>query len=330
MQLGLDGTLLYLKGGETVRENGEVVWVDRRGRVELVDPEWGPIRVAGGAGVTLSPDGSRLALGITDVGGATDGEIHMWIKQLDRGPLTRLTFDGSVNDRAQWTPDGTALRFISDRGGDEDVWHKRADGSAQAELVLDLEEEIWELVHSSDGNLAVVRTGGLTGDRDLHLVGSGDSSSVTLLSGSFDEMSPTLSPDGRLMAYVSDESGRREVYVRPFPDAGASRWPVSKNGGTEPLWSHSGTELFYVNSDGEMIAAQVTTDPTFRIDGEEVLFSMGTDYHREAVNRYYDVSADDQRFVMIRWVRASDQSDMPDLILAENWLVELEELVGDK
>ena len=132
------------------------------------------------------------------------------------------------------------------------------------------------------------------------------------------------------MAYVSDESGRREVYVRPFPDAGASRWQVSKNGGTEPLWSHGGRELFYVSSDEEMIAVQVTTEPTFSVDGQEILFSMGTDYHREPVYRYYDVSADDQRFVMIRWLRHSDGSEIPDLILVDNWLVELEQLVGGR
>ena len=210
------------------------------------------------------------------------------------------------------------------------MWYKRADGSAQAEEVLDLEEDIWELVQSSDGNLAVIRTGGDDGGRDLHLVGSGDSSTVTLLSGSFDEMSPTLSPDGRLMAYVSDESGRTEVYVRPFPDAGASRWQVSKNGGREPLWAHSGKELFYIGADGNMVAAQVTTEPTFGVDSEEILFSVGSAYFTDAVHRYYDVSADDQRFIMVRRLLSGDRSEQPDLILVENWFVELEQLVGSE
>jgi serine/threonine-protein kinase len=321
-QLGRDGTLLYLKGGEAQRENGEMVWVDRRGGVEPVDPDW-TFRAGAQAGVSLSPDGSRLAMSISGDG------IHLWIKQLDRGPLTRLTFEGGSNRRAVWTPDGSRLRFISNRGdGGFDVWEKRADGSAEARLLLDLSPEIFEIIQSPDGEIVAVRTGGNTGDRDIQLVTGGDSATTTLLSGSFDETGPTLSPDGRWMAYVSDESGRPEIYVRPFPAAGASRVQVSKNGGREPLWAHSGRELFYVSEDRNMMAAQVSTDPTFQVTGEETLFPLGTSYHRAVVHRYYDVTADDQRFVMARQLQAADQSDVPDLILAEHWLAELQDLVG--
>jgi len=300
-----------------------MVWVDRRGGVEPIDPEW-TFRAGVQAGVSLSPDGRRLAMSISQDG------THLWIKQLDRGPLTRLTFEGSSNRRAVWTPDGAMLRFISDRGDNTDVWQKRADGSDQATLVLDLPEEILEVLQMADGEVVAVRTGGGDGTRDIQLVTGGDSTTTTLLSGSFDETAAALSPDGRWMAYVSDESGRPEIYIRPFPEAGASRWQVSKNGGREPLWAHSGRELFYISEDRNMMAAQVATEPTFQVTGEETLFALGTSYHRAPVYRYYDVSADDQRFVMVRRLQADDPSDQPDLILAEHWLAELEDLVGTK
>ena len=113
-----------------------------------------------------------------------------------------------------------------------------------------------------------------------------------------------------------------------MPDAGTSRWQVSKVGGREPLWGHSGREIFYVNGDGAMVAAQVTTAPTFRVDGEESLFSVGNDYRREDVHRAYDVTLDDQRFVMLRIVESDEEDSQSDLILVRNWFTELEQIVG--
>ncbi len=210
------------------------------------------------------------------------------------------------------------------------VWTKRADGSAQAELVEGLPGDVWEMIQSPDGMPAVVRVRGNPGERDLLLVRSdgGDSTTVSLLSGEYDEFGATLSPDGAWLAYVSDESGRAEVYVRPFPEAGASRWQVSKVGGREPLWAHSGREIFYVNGDGVMVASQVSTAPTFKVDGEELLFPLGDDYTRENVHRAYDLTQDDQRFLMLRIVESTQVEVRSDLIMVENWFTELEEILG--
>ena len=118
--------------------------------------------------------------------------------------------------------------------------------------------------------------------------------------------------------------------MRPFPEAGASRWQVSKAGGREPLWAHNGREIFYVNGDGAIVASQVSTTPTFKVDGEEFLFSVGDEYRRESVHRAYDVTRDDQRFLMLRIVESTDAEVRSDLILVENWFTELEEIVGSE
>lgn len=324
--LAPNGTLLYVTGDNLDDEEAEVVWVDRTGRIEPVDSGW-TIRAGNQIdGVALSPDGARLAVAIKDE------TSDLWVKELDRGPLTRLTFDGQQNTRPSWTPDSRSIRFLSDRTDGMRVWTKRADGSAQAELFEELPGDVWEMIQSPDGAPAVIRVRGTPGDRDLMFVNSDgeDSTAVSLLSGAYDEFGATLSPDGKWLAYVSDESGRAEVYVRPFPEAGASRWQVSKEGGREPLWAHSGREIFYQNGDAAMVASRVTTAPTFRVDGEDLLFAMGDDYRREDVHRAYDVTQDDKRFVMLRIVEREQAEARSDLILVENWFTELEEIVGRK
>jgi len=322
--LGDDGTLLYVSGGNVDMEKAEPVWVDRTGQAVPVDPGWDVRLGTQIDGVALSPDGTKLAITIRDE------TSDLWIKELDHGPLTRLTFAGGENTRPVWTPDSRSVRFISDREDRHSVWTKRADGSDQAVEFEGLPDHVWEVVQSPQGELAIIRVGSGGEGRDLLLVQEGDSATVSLLSGEYDEFGATLSPDGRWLAYVSDESNRAEVYVRPFPDAGTSRWQVSKVGGREPLWGHSGREIFYVNGDGAMVAAQVTTAPTFRVDGEESLFSVGNDYRRENVHRAYDVAQDDQRFLMLRIVESDDPESQSDLILVKNWFTELEQIVGGK
>jgi Tol biopolymer transport system component len=139
----------------------------------------------------------------------------------------------------------------------------------------------------------------------------------------FAEGSISLSPDGRWLAYVSNRSGRDEVYVSPFPDAGGSLQQVSADGGTDPLWAHSGRELFYVNGAEGLVAVQVTGDPTFVAGQQEVLFS-GAPYMLSPGQSSYDVSPDDQRFVMLS-VGSGDSSD--EIVWIENWIEELKERV---
>ncbi len=312
------GTLAYRTGG--IGNPVIPTWVDRNGTAREIDPGW---RVPGDAtfsSLALSPNSPRLALSILD----SEGRYDLWVKQLDTGPLSRLTFEGGENLRATWSDD-QSLTFVSNREGDRRLWTKRADGSGTAELVLDREAEIWEGLYSSDGTWLVFRDGP-TAAADIYAIRPGvDSVAVPLEVTEFQERSVSLSPNDRWLAYVSNRSGRDEVYVRPFPDAGASLQQVSADGGIEPVWAHSGRELFYRNGANELVAVEVTDDPTFAAGRQEVLFSMAG-YLASNGRPQYDVSADDQRFVMLRIM---DEGDDAELILVENWLEGLRERTGN-
>ena len=188
--------------------------------------------------------------------------------------------------------------------------------------MLDREIGIFEGLYSSDGTWLVFREASLPAD--IYAIRSGiDTVAVPLVVTEFRELSISLSPDGRWLAFVSDRSGRNEVFVRPFPDASASLQQVSADGGTEPLWAHSGRELFYVNGANELVAVQVSADPSFAAGRQDVLFSV-VDYKRFRAYPQYEVTPDDQRFVMLRVGEAD--SDIG-LILVENWAEELKERV---
>jgi hypothetical protein len=187
-------------------------------------------------------------------------------------------------------------------------------------VVLDAEREINQAFALRDGSF-IFRMGTSTGggtDADIFLKGPpGDSAVTTLVDSDFLDWQPALSPDGRWLAYASLESGRSEVYVRPFPDTQARRWQVSVNGGRAPVWSRDGRELFY-QGDTDLIAATVTGTPTFAVAGRERLFS--TESFFEGVGHaLYDVHPDGRRFVFLR--RGEGRS-YP-LILVQNWLEEV-------
>ena len=315
--LSQTGTLVYRTGAA----GGSLtpVWVERNGTAREIDPGWSVRGDPLYSSLALSPDGDRLAISIGDPGGTFD----LWVKQLDMRPLSRLTFEGPYNLRATWSPDGQSLTFVSNRAGDFDVWTKRADGSGTAELVLDSERLITEGFYSQDGTWLIFREGSTPSrEGDLYAIRPGvDSVAVVLTATEFFEYSPALSPDGRWLAYVSDQSGQQEVYVIPFPEGrlGGGLVQVSADGGRDPVWAHNGRELFYRNGADELVAVQVTGDPTFVAGQQEVLFSMA-DYLVGSGHQMYDVSPDDQRFVMLQIDAGSDDGE---LILVENWAEEL-------
>ena len=317
--LSESGTLVYwLSPQGTALDRHTPVWVERDGSAREIDPGWRVAGTTGSFSLALSPNGARLALSIMNSPGAHD----LWVKQLDTGPLSRLTFEGTQNRRATWSPDGQSLTFISNRAGQQDLWTKRADGSGTAELVLDREDPVPEAFYSPDGTWLVLRDESF-GNRDIYGIRPGmDSVAVPLVATEFLEVSPALSPNGRWLAYVSNDTGRLEIYVSPFPDAGSGLVQVSTDGGVEPLWAHSGRELFYRNGTNELVAVQVSASPSFSWDRQDVLFSTA-DYLRGADHPQYDVSPDDQRFVMVRIEGAADT----ELILVENWFEELMERV---
>ena len=318
MQLGANGSLLYLRG-QAVASQHSVVRVDRQGRAEPVDPGW---EADDFITLSLSPQDDRLA-----VSEITTGVEQVWVKQLPDGPLTRLTVGSTAATRPVWTPDGRGIAYVtSDTGGTNHARILRSDGSSLAPDTLLLTERVlWEILVGDVGQGVLFREGATGADANVGHRGQGDTTGTLLLNSPFDEHAIALSPDGRWLAYVSNFSGREEVYVRPFPEVGARRVQVSGNGGTEPVWAHSGRELFYRDGEGWMTAAAVTTEPEFQVTSRERLFDARI-YRSVVAYRAYDVARSDQRFVMLQ-AGEVEGTGAADMILVENWFTELRQVV---
>lgn len=321
-----DGTLVYGTGAPPSVDH-EIVRVDRQGQVAPIDPSFTFDPGSNNRGLSLSPDGRRLAVTIFE-----DGNYDVWIKELPRGPLSRLTFDPGWDVRPRWTPDGRAVTFLSTRddpsANDAAVWSKLASGTRPEEKLMDHELPIWEAEHSPDMTWLIGRTGGETtvaGGRDVWAVRPGaDTVSRPLVVTGFDEKAIGISPDGRWLLYESDETGRNEIYVRPFPDVEGGKWTVSTGGGVMPRWARSGHEIFYVNASAEMVSARVETDDGFRVLERSVLFPLPRDILFRQGEQYalYDVTPDDDGFVMFR--RIEDEEASTELVLVRNWTGSLE------
>jgi len=320
MALSPSGTLVYARGASTSSGSpARAMWVARDGTASPIDPTWPSFAPASYPGVALSPDGRRLAVGIQ--GGAT---ADIWIKQLENGPLTRLTFAGN-NNVPEWTADGRTVMYIAGLGGNGsggDIHSRRADGTGAEETLLDVQRSLVEVVRTPDTATLIVRLT-LPPSRDIMLWHHGDTAVTPLLAEPYQEIEPALSPDGRWLAYNSDESGRTEIYVRPFPNVTAGRWQVSRNGGTEPLWSHSGRELFFRDAQGGLVAVSVNPGTSFDAGAQRTLFNA-SDYLISQGHRMYDITPDDRRFVFLRPVDESQSAAGPvDLVQVDNWLAEL-------
>jgi Tol biopolymer transport system component len=291
-----------------------LVWVTRDGKAQPVDSTWqGYFSFP-----ALSPNGKELALTVGS--GGSRGSRDVWIKQLDKGPAARLTLDGRGNVYPAWTPDGRSVSYTSSVQQSLGVLKKRADGSSQAVLQLKTKAAVGA-TWSPDGKWLIYRTDRQgPGASDIMAIRPGvDTAPIPLVATRFTEFTPVISPDSKWLAYSSNESGRYEVYVVPFPNANAAKWIVSTAGGTEPRWSHRGNELFYRDAAGNMVAAEVRTNPVFSVTRTTILFSASPFGAFEA-SPQYDVSADDQRFLMLRPLAGSDPER---LIVVENWFEEL-------
>jgi len=258
----------------------------------------------------LSPDGRRLAL---EVQGAANDDI--WIMDLVDHSAVRLTREG-FNNRPEWSPDGRRVLYTSSRAPSDGVWSQPADGSAEATLLYhDPKNPIREAVFTPDGRSIVYRIDTQNNNRDILLKPLSDSGKpVPLVASLNDEKEPRVSPDARWLAYVSNETGREEVYVRAF-GGGGGRLPVSTDGGGEPLWSRDGKRLFY-RSGTKLMVATVVTAPSLAIASREAAFDgpFATDnYHPN-----YDIAPDGRSFVMIHPVEEGRQ-----LVLVANWRDEL-------
>jgi len=312
--LAASGDLVY----QTAAAAGayEAVWVSRQGQALPVDTAWS-FQMSVYGGWALSPDGTRLAISLR-----SGGNEDIWIKELDRGLLARLTFSDAVDTRPRWTPDGRAVTFLSTREGRLDLYARRANGTGADSLVLALEGAISEAVTSHDGKWLVLKTGGATGGDILALRVGRDTVPRPLLTAPFDEAVPALSPDGRWLAYESDETGRREIFVRSFPDVQTGTWQVSTSGGTSPVWAHNGRELFFINGNRELVSQVVVPGATFEPGEQRALFVISSLYHVGYGYTYFDISPDDRRFLMVR-SRGGGVDEAPRLIVVENWMEEV-------
>jgi len=321
------GSLVYVPG--VVQSNqSKPVWVSRNGaELPLAAPE------RAYRGPRVSPDGRRIAISITEQ------ETQIWLYDLSQETLTRLTFGGNVNNNPSWTPDGKRIAFESGKEGPLNIFWQLADGSGGLERLTTSEYPQVPHSWSPDGQLlAFVETNPTTGydiwmlrmggtSQSSAQVPSGGSGQVrkalTFLQTRFDEAVPRFSPDGRWLAYVSNESGRNEIYVQPYPGPGG-KWQISTEGGAEPVWNRNGRELFYRTGD-KMMAVEIRTQPGFSVGKPRMLFE-GRYRPTPATSPNYDVSPDGQRFLMLKPAE-QEQSAPTQINVVLNWFEELKQKV---
>jgi Tol biopolymer transport system component len=257
----------------------------------------------------LSPEGRRVLFDFSD-----DGR-DVWVVDLRDTTLTRVSFEGDAHD-GFWHPDGRSFYFASARRSGIGIFRRAADGSGTPDSVYFSGGQITLHAITPDSKLAVAaRIDGFVFDLyTVDLSGPG-ARGTPLLQTRYDEYYPALSPDGRWLAYVSTETNRNEVYVRPFPEAG-SKVLVSQGGGIEPIWSRDGRELFYRGFDTggpRLMAAKVETRPTFRVLSRTALFD-DSEYEGATPHANYDVLPDGQGFLMVR------QGRFGEVQYVGNWL----------
>ncbi len=294
------GGLVFARGNQPRR----LVWVDRSGvsRPALKDErEFSFVRI--------SPDGRQVA-----VNANTGENSDIWVFDVGAEALTPVTNVGSARNPV-WSVDGKRIFFVSTQSGRSGIWQQPVDGSGPATKVADTPHNAWNLDIAPDGQ-RVVWNAIYDGTFNLETMALDSTRERRDISASrtATEANGRVSPDGKFVAYMSDESSRQEIYVRAFPDGG-SRIQVSVEGGTRAVWSRDGRRLYYW-SQGRIIAVTLARDPMLRVVSREVLFKGNYD-------REFDVSADGSRFLMIE-PRPSEIS----LVVIPNWLTELRRLTS--
>jgi serine/threonine-protein kinase len=313
------GALLYTTDYSSTI--AEPTWVTRDGIATPVDARWPDGLVYA---VALSANGSQVAVEFINAN-SNASVPDIYTQRLDGGALSRLTFEGTNNQRPRWSRDGRDIYFLSDRGGLPALYKQRADGSAPAQRVASDPRGLGEGFESPDGSWLVLRSADDVCCDILGMRPTVDSAPVPLIATPFRERSPALSPDGKWLAYASDEGGRFEVFVRPFPDVQSGRFQISTAGGEAPRWSRQGDELFYIDDANDMQAVRVATRPAFGILEKRRLFSANG-YFASAWAQAFDVSPDGRRFLMLR-VGSSSGAVPVSLVLVQNFLTELQRQV---
>ena len=321
------GTLFYVPGGVSVQMlPRSLVWVDRKGHEEPINAPprpWGSPRI--------SPDGTRLLLGMTD-----QETNDIWIWDFERETLRRLTVDPGSDSLGRWTPDGRRIIFTSDRAGVLNLYSQAADGTGAADRLTTSANQQFPSSVSPDGRL-VVGFERLSIAASSHMAPGSTwrvrlypmaSPAETLFDGTWAE----FSPNGRYLAYVwaESETGQSEVYVRPFPDVDSGRWQISTTGGTRPAWARNGRELFYLDASNTLTAVPVqTSGSTFSAGKPTKVFDAK--YSTPLPPRSYDVSADGKRFLMLKANATGDPNATPaSMVVVEHWFEELKQRMNGK
>ncbi len=312
-----DGTFAYVSGGAGGATR-TLTWVDRQGRETAL-----PAPNRAYVYPRISPDGSRLALGLLDQ------DIDIWLWDLARMTFTRATFDPAVDLHHVWTPDGRRLVFSSERAGSRNVFVQAADGTGTVER-LTQSPNIQDVSGMVPDGTAIIftETAPMTGLDVMQLSLDAAHRVTPLVRTSFNERNGVVSPDGRWLTYEANDSGQLEIYVRPYPDVNSGHWQVSTGGGTRPLWARSGQELFYLAPSGALMRVGVERGPTWSSTPPTLLIKEG--YFTVPggnTGRTYDISPDGQRFLMIKEGGSGTDVAPPQIVVIQNWGEELKRLV---
>jgi eukaryotic-like serine/threonine-protein kinase len=307
-----NGSLVYAQRPGPVL----LTWVDRNGHEELIPAEPRPYRHP-----RVSPDGSRIAVEIDD-----PSNTDIWVGDARRGTFARLTSGEDVDSDPIWTRDGSRIVYSSVRGTEGLFW-QRADGSGEAEHLVDGSGGVRAFTWTSDGQLVYEELAGA----EIRLLTPGDPSPSRAIKmfeapNYFNELLPALSPDGRWIAYQSTESGEAEVYLRPFPDVSSLRRQVSVGGGFAPLWAPNGREIYYRNSTN-LMAVKAQTSPTLELGAPEVVVGLDNYILPGTRGIKYEV-APDGRFLLLKDSGTGRSQDR--VVLVQNWTDELKRRVPAK
>ena len=317
-----DGTLAYVRGpGPPVAAQRTLVWVDRQGRETAIAA---PPRAY--VYPRISPDGSRVA-----VYGA-DQMLDVWAWDFVRLTLTRLTFASGLDSYPVWTPDGRRLLFASDREQPgRNLYAQAADGTGTAErLTTSPNQQNATAITPEGTQLLFTETMPQTGEDVMEVTVTGTHTVTPLVHTPAAERNGIVSPDGRWLAYEANDSGSFEIYVRPYPDTASGRWQVSTGGGTRPLWSRDGRELFYVSSANGMMRVGVERATSWAATTPTMLLKDGLVVSAaQNIGRSYDVSPDGKRFLLVKPMDAGN-SQPPQLVVVQHFDEMLKRLVPTK
>jgi Tol biopolymer transport system component len=308
-----NGLLIYQVESTSVLSR--LLWLDRSGR------EIGSLGTVGDqANPRISPDGKRVALDITD---HQSGNVDVWIYPSAGGVATRFTSHPAIDAGPVWSPDGQRVAFTSFQRGHPDIYRKSSSGAGRDELILASSRTKYVADWSPDGRLILLRAVDETTNLELWVVPvDGDGKAVPFIKKTFGVNQGQFSPDGRWVAYASNESGKWEIAVAPFPGPGGN-WKVSTAGGTEPRWRRDGKELYYLAPDGKLMAVEVKAGETFDAGAAKPLFPIRRREPVSAADLFsYDVSADGQRFLVN--TDAEEATSAP-LTAIVNWTAGLKE-----